>query len=268
MAAAVGHKRARSNVRLRALGFCGADDSVAPELLSAVSERYLWVEWGVLFREDKQGTPRYASLEWVRRLGVVNARRRMKLAGHLCSQYVTQILEGDGSFVAEMHHAVGFERFQINATAANNVDTSMLGLACAERLRGVMASLPGVEFIVQRNEETEALWSYLELDPPPNLSFLFDESKGLGVAAAFWPPPPSAPVRFGYAGGLGPKNLTAQLLKMAAAAPGEMIWVDMESSLRTLLRDGTDVFDVNKCVECALQVLALGLREGTSTAKL
>jgi len=250
-----------SGLRLRALGFCGADDSCSPELLSAVSERYLWIEWGVLFREDKQGTPRYASLDWVERLAAVNYRRRMRLAGHLCSQYVTQILEGDGSFVADMHRRVGFDRFQINATAANNVDTSSLGPETAERLRGVMLSLPSVEFIVQRNEETAELWRHLERDPPPNLSFLFDESKGLGVAAAFWPPPPTTGVKFGYAGGLGPKNLEAQITKMAVAAPGETIWVDMESSLRTALEDGADIFDLNKCMSCVLQVLALGLQE-------
>ena len=92
-------------------------------------------------------------------------------------------------------------------------------------------------------------------------SLLTTSPKGLGVAAAFWPPPPTTGVKFGYAGGLGPKNLTAQVRKMAAAAPGEMIWVDMESSLRTQLEDGADIFDVNKCMSCVLQVLSLGLME-------
>ena len=100
-------------LRCRAVGFCGADDSTTPELLRAVSERYEWVEWGVLFREDKQGTPRYASPAWVSRLGVVNQPRRMRLAAHLCSDYCTQVLRGDASFVARMHHDVGFNRVQV-----------------------------------------------------------------------------------------------------------------------------------------------------------
>ena len=41
----------------------------------------------------------------------------------------------------------------------------------------VFASLPDVEFIIQRNEETEPLWRHLEPNPPANMSFLFDESK-------------------------------------------------------------------------------------------
>ena len=92
-------------------------------------------------------------------------------------------------------------------------------------------------------------------------SLLTTSPKGLGVAAAFWPPPPTTGVKFGYAGGLGPRNLTSQVQKMAAAAPGEMIWVDMESSLRTKLEDGADIFDVNKCMSCVLQVLSMGLME-------
>lgn len=117
-------------------------------------------------------------------------------------------------------------------------------------------SLPQVEFIIQRNEETKPIWEYLDTQGlPSNVSFLFDESKGTGVVAAEWPNPPIN-ARFGYAGGLGPKTLEDQLTKMllktnplAESAPVE-IWVDMESSLRTLLKDDTDIFDVNKAMEC------------------
>jgi hypothetical protein len=31
-------------------------------LLAAVSQRYDWVEWGVLFHDEKQGQPRYPNL--------------------------------------------------------------------------------------------------------------------------------------------------------------------------------------------------------------
>lgn len=75
---------------------------------------------------------------------------------------------------------------------------------------------------------------------PPNASFLFDESKGTGVVASAWPPPPPH-AHFGYAGGLGPATLAAQLPQMVAAVAGSgggrrsaSFWVDMESSLRTV----------------------------------
>eukprot|EP01032_Pedospumella_encystans_P039078 gene39078-44302_t len=49
------------SINMRVIGFCGMDDSVSPDLLALVSSRYPWVEWGVLFRNDLEGTPRYPS---------------------------------------------------------------------------------------------------------------------------------------------------------------------------------------------------------------
>ena len=38
------------SLNLRAMGFCGVDDSVNPSLLQLISSKYSWVEWGALFR--------------------------------------------------------------------------------------------------------------------------------------------------------------------------------------------------------------------------
>jgi hypothetical protein len=123
-----------------------------------------------------------------------------------------------------------------------------------------MAALPQVEFIVQRNEETRPVWEGLEAVMPANASFLFDESKGTGLMAAAWPQPPANGSRFGYAGGLGPTTLAEQLGKMAdtiehSDREDAEIWVDMESSLRTKLADGADIFDVNKAMSCIIIVV-------------
>jgi hypothetical protein len=62
-------------LHLRAMGFCGVDDSVSPESLILLSQQYPFVEWGVLFRPDLEKTPRYASMEWVTRLCQLEAQR-------------------------------------------------------------------------------------------------------------------------------------------------------------------------------------------------
>ena len=154
-------------------------------------------------------------------------------------------------------------RFQINATKANNV-CSRITPETVEAVRGVMAAVPTAEFILQRNEETRPLWEpLLAAGLPPNASLLFDDSVGTGVLAKAWPAPPEAPTKFGYAGGLGPANLGEQLRRMvevvgaSEARRGDSFWVDMESSLRTILADGTDLFDVNKCVACAIQATSV-----------
>jgi hypothetical protein len=47
-----------AQTKLRALGFCGVDDSVSPELLAAISSRYEFIEWGILLRDELEGSPR------------------------------------------------------------------------------------------------------------------------------------------------------------------------------------------------------------------
>ena len=90
-------------VRLSCLGFCGADDTVDPAALMRISEQHGWVEWGVLFRPEKSGSPRFASDEWLKRLGQVNSAGRMRLAGHLCATHVDELLRGGTSFVRKLY---------------------------------------------------------------------------------------------------------------------------------------------------------------------
>ena len=187
----------------------------------------------------------------------------MRLAGHLCSTRVDEVLRGDATFVKEVSQRVGIDRFQINATKANGTDMAAFstpeGAAqCVLRLRSVFASLPDVEFIMQRNAETQPLWERLLEDAPPNMSILFDDSMGLGVESASFAPPPTQPIKFGYAGGLSPANLKLKLECMGKAAAGHTLWCDMESSLRTVLLDGADTFDANKAMECVRCVIDEG----------
>lgn len=272
-----------SKIHLRALGFCGADDSVEPGLLAAVSAQHEWVEWGVLFRPDKEGLPRYASKAWLERLGEVNAKRTLRLAAHLCERRVDEILNGDVAFVRYLHEEIGFDRVQINATSANKCDVAMFATdagadACVARLRKAFAELPSVEFIVQRNIETKPLWTRLadtsggDAALPPNMSLLYDDSMGLGKCASSYPPPPdSTRLRFGYAGGLSPTNIAQQLQAIEGVASGRTLWVDMESSLRTILKDGVkdgqgDIFDVNKAMKCVTAVIDSGFASQEASA--
>jgi hypothetical protein len=117
---------------LRALGFCGADDSVHPNFLAVISHAYPLVEIGVLFRPDKQGQPRYASIKWVEQLSAVASQmggNKMKLAAHLCGTHVNDVLNDKGDAFLSQLTAWSFRRVQINATAVNGVDTSRLAEA-------------------------------------------------------------------------------------------------------------------------------------------
>eukprot|EP00977_Amphora_coffeiformis_P003998 scaffold798_cov162-Amphora_coffeaeformis.AAC.6 len=228
---------------LRALGFCGADDSVHPRMLVLIAHAYPVVEFGVLFRPDKEGQPRYASTDWVKELAGIKPAP-MKLAAHLCGDRVNEVLSGDGAFLEQVA-SWGFQRVQINATAINGVDT----IKMAEQVPSVaqvIRKFPQIEFILQKNEETKPLWEgLLKMGLPKNVSMLVDESKGTGVSASHWPVP-SPDYEIGYAGGIGPKNVEQVLTDIDKIAKGRSIWIDMESSLRSI-KNGKDVFDLDKC---------------------
>lgn len=251
-----------STTTLRALGFCGADDSVHPNMLVLLATAYPVVEFGILFRPDKEGTPRYASPSWVQRL-VAQKPTSMKLAAHLCSTRVNEVLAGNGSFVTQLQEW-GFQRIQINATAVNGVDTANMGLKVGNVLK-IMLQHPSVEFIVQKNDETEPLWQGLLNDSeasavgklPSNVCMLLDESKGTGVLADSWPAPP-ADYDIGYAGGIGPDTIGNVLQKVQDVTAGRSVWIDMESRLRSIKND-CDVFDLDKCYTVLDAVCGAGL---------
>lgn len=253
--------------KLRALGFCGADDSVNPLLLGVYCHLYPFLEFGVLFRPDKEGQPRYASSAWVEELSQVAAKSNgaMKLAAHLCGTRVNEVLKGDDSFLSKISK-LGFKRVQINATAVNGVDTSKLAESVEPFLTAVQAH-PELEFILQKNEETKPLWEgVLNMESemagksgylPKNVSMLVDESKGTGVLASSWPTPPDE-YEIGYAGGIGPNNIEKVLNDVMTAGNGREIWIDMESSLRST-KNEKDVFDLDKCYEVINAVCKAGI---------
>eukprot|EP00985_Skeletonema_marinoi_P001627 scaffold657_cov88-Skeletonema_marinoi.AAC.1 len=125
---------AASSPKLAALGFCGADDSVNHRHLILLGKSYPTIEWGILFRPDKEGQPRYATRQWVCRLAellrqndVANAPPPIRLAAHLCESHVNNLLSSStdtscanniDTFLNELYNW-GFRRVQVNATAVN-----------------------------------------------------------------------------------------------------------------------------------------------------
>jgi hypothetical protein len=253
--------------QLRALGLCGADDSVHPHHLVVLANAFPLVEFGVLFRPDKEGQPRYATTAWVQRLAQAvtasNSPNRLKLAAHLCGSRVNEVLSGETAFLTQLCQW-GFGRVQINATAVNGVDTSALAESVPHLLQA-MRNFPQLEFILQKNDETRLLWQgFLDSKGettllPTNMSMLVDESKGTGVAAESWPSP-SPDYEIGYAGGIGPDNIESVLREVVKVAQGRKFWIDMESSLRST-KNGQDVFDLDKCYGVIEATCELGLME-------
>jgi hypothetical protein len=226
-------------MKLTMLTLTGADDSVDPEDLLNISTLHPFVEWGILFARSHQpnGKPRFPSRKWLDHLlGLASSPEgeEMNLSLHLCGKYVSEVLMGDMRVIDEL----GFlwsrcQRVQLNTHA---IPHQFNAPAMVDALHN-----QGKTIIFQNDGENEAIWASVQgaLDT----AVLFDRSHGAGVMPAEWPQPYlSCPC--GYAGGLGPDNLQAQLERIMTSAGQFDIWVDMETKLRSA---DNKTFEIDRC---------------------
>jgi hypothetical protein len=248
----------------------GADESVSPTELLALSGEFPFVEWGILLG-TKRGVARYPDRKWISEL-VGQARthnqsmpRAANLSLHICGPYARSLAAGDPRMLmGDMHGWMDvFQRVQINFHAEKfDLLAPDRAMAMARALHRFCSTK---EYIFQvRNDDDiaacrEVKKVQLEVDemlrPGVITVPLFDASGGKGVLPEEWPGSPCGFGRVGYAGGLGPDCIDQELVRICnAAALDHSVWIDMESHVRNRHPTG-DSFDLYKVRE-VLQYLA------------
>lgn len=228
-------------MRLKYVTLTGIDESVDPKDILRLSEKYPFVEWAILFSAQKSGmASRYPSISWVEKFLHEVKDTAIHLSAHLCGQWVSQTLEQGFDWVRDCFPFWGcFKRNQLNLGKRQVVLTpafvNSVGVYAQTILGGHVDKfgLPNSVY-----------------GPGMALCPLFDTSGGKGLATKTWPKP-IPQVLCGYAGGLGPDNISQQLVAIEAAVGDAEIWIDMESSLRT-----EEKFDIAKA-ELVLNAVAL-----------
>lgn len=218
----------------------GADDSVEPKDLVALSERYPFVEWGILFSGKRQGTPRYPSKLW--QADLYNKTKGLRLSAHLCGRWVRDlVLKAEPSWWKE-HNLLPdiFTRVQLNFHGEYH--KAKLGFIQVLREHGKH------DFIFQHDGVNDSLISTFTHTPNLRSFPLFDRSGGAGISPGEWPKPIWS--YCGYAGGLGPDNLKEELGRISEAVGDSWIWIDMETKVRS---DDDMTFDLGK-VRCCLEL--------------
>ncbi len=216
--------------------FTGADDATPPDRMVEIGRRWP-VEWGLLFSRKRQGAGRYPSLDF---LGSLRGRG-LRLAAHVCGAYADEIVDtGACSDFEGLAASLGleFERIQINT-----------GRSFDPGVFAAFAARFGARAIAQCRD------AFPEDD---RVDWLHDVSAGEGLMPSFRPVP-GQQVFGGYAGGLGPENVAAELVAIARTHPvGRRFWIDMETKVRS-----ADVFDLDSCEA----VLAAVYPDGTSVVR-
>lgn len=240
----------------------GPDDSVKPEDLQPLADKYPFVEFGILVSSSHNGEERFPSTSWQAELDefLQQEDNFYKLSLHMCGKWVRDLLIGRVSFHLSMLR--NFERIQLNFHAENTPCQSD-GLAAILDKIGKRGEK---QFIFQidgsgGNKHLDDVWDSADrLTCGVSAVPLFDVSGGAGISPAQWPSPQwmdtdSAYCYHGYAGGLGPHNLDDQIQKIAEvvdkANPKTKIWIDMETHIRSNNDKQFDLEKVAKCLEIA-----------------
>lgn len=205
----------------------GADDSVRPEELISIVERYPFVEFGILLSKKQQGGKRFPSRDWLEELYILWRQKKFALSGHLCGSWVRDLCLGDISFFRDFGYIWEmFGRFQLNFHAEHHpVDSDKL----CEILRQRLALRP---VIFQMDGANERIYYSLVDRRGIQVSPLFDQSGGIGRVPKVWPKQLDVCTYCGYAGGLSPANLQEEMERISKVASGP-IWIDAETLLRS-----------------------------------
>ena len=216
------------DVNLNTITLTGVDNDTNVQQALALAQRFPLLEWGVLYSPTRAGQGgRYPSVE--RAVAFLTAMRAANVptAVHLCGQGVFGALDGSDVDAVRLAQLAG--RVQMNF----NQKRQPVDLPSLER----WIEVHNKPVITQHNSANDSVWTTLR---NPMHQVLFDASGGRGVLADGW----SAPLNgkfCGYAGGLGPDNVRAQVEQIDAVCD-RRFWIDMEQSLRT-----DDVFDLTLC---------------------
>jgi hypothetical protein len=204
----------------------GADDSVSPEELLIVAEKYHFAEFGILLSKNLEGRPRFPSRAWIKELYKLQETKPLNLSAHICGDWVRQLCAGDVSFFLDFHKLWPmFNRFQFNFHAEK------IAVEYDKFLEGVEEYLARKQIIFQLDGVNEGIFRQMAERSSLPIFPLFDRSGGKGLLPGQWPKQITG-FYCGYAGGLSPKNLAGEMERISQIAQGP-IWIDAETFLRT-----------------------------------
>ena len=202
----------------------GADDNTPISALADLSQEFLFVEWGILVSMKQEGASRFPSRQWIDAFCRVAGQECMDVSMHVCGEWARRILRGTMDWFQLPEVRIVADRVQLNTHAEPHI-------SCVAMFDWI-AARSDKQFIIQLDGVNDHLLD-AAVSRGLNAAGLFDCSHGAGILPVEWPRPRHCEVYHGYAGGLGPDNVVAQISKIQGAIPGSLpFWIDMEGRVR------------------------------------
>ncbi len=218
-------------MKINKVTITGADDNTKIEDLIRLSNKYPFVEWGILFSNGREGSQRYPSSQWIHEVTKFN----LSLSAHFCGWYPRQVLENANYDLIK--NLNGFNRVQLNYNFKNSKGWDLGRLLSTE--------LP-INVILQYNKSNADIIE--NADIPNNFHILYDASGGRGTEIQSIEPTVKG-LYTGYAGGLNPDNTDRICQMISNHGDSSEVWIDLESGART--NDEFDLVKVEKILEIA-----------------
>lgn len=219
-------------MKINKVTITGPDDKTNIGDLVELSKKYPFVEWGILFSNNKVGSSRYPSIDWIKEV----VKLDLPLSAHFCGWWAKQVLnEQNFGLITE---ADGFGRIQLNYNFKHSKKWD---------LDKLLAYAKGSEknIILQYNKSNAPTMDALT-EVPDAINFLYDASGGRGTVIKDIHPPIGKSYT-GYAGGLNPDNVGDICESIKKHRYQDRVWIDLESGART-----NNEFDLTK-VESILE---------------
>lgn len=236
----------KNNTLLRCT-FTGVDEKSSLEQISNLSQAYPFVEWGVLLSTSENsplGKNRYPSIDWLNenlpKLKNIADTYGSSIALHVCGKETKELLaQTENSIALKLLPFVN--RIQINFFYKEPQ---------IEQLENLCKNFPHITFITQHNNKNFDLYKKVF---STNHQVLFDQSGGKGIETKEWESPLENKI-CGYAGGLGPNNISEQFVSIQNITD-RPFWIDMEGKIRT-----HDLLDLELCRKVLLEVSNLAFK--------
>ncbi len=233
-------------MKIKTVTITGADNSVTPEEIVALSQEFPFVEWGILLSLSQVDGRRFPSYDWIWRLEDLLADHSLDnpvmTSAHLCGLWLRDVMKGNIS--CPLLSLGIFNRVQLNFHGKRH---EVFQDAFLTILRAMVSS--GRQIIFQWDGVNNYILNNAIANGIPGQA-LFDLSHGAGIAPAEWPEPLKH-TPCGYAGGLGPDNLARELERINAKVGDAEIWIDMETKVRSNNDRSFDLAKVRECLEIA-----------------
>lgn len=108
-------------MKLNRIILTGADDSIKPADLLAISKEFPMVEWGILFNSGQAGQLLHPSREWVKTFARVAIENNLQCSMHISGRWAKQIVEEGAEPFFMIHQDIldAFVSIQLNFDPEN-----------------------------------------------------------------------------------------------------------------------------------------------------